>query len=223
MTTADDPPARRSLRVAFVPGVTPDKWARIWAERMPHDPLELAPVAESDQTDVLHDGRADLCFVRLPVDDERLHVIPLYTEVAVVVAAKDHFVAAADEVTLADLADEITHTVPPLTAKEAVETVAAGVGVVVLPMSVARLHHRKDVVHRPVTDGPQTRVGLAWRRDLEDDRVEVFIGVVRGRRAGSSRGPTVSTERRKQPPPARTNGTSRGQQRGRRGRPGRRR
>lgn len=168
----------------------PDRWARTWRERMPDDPLQLVTVADAEQTAVLHDGCADLGFVRLPVDDARLHVIPLYTEVAVVVAAKGHFVEAADEVTLDDLTDEITHHVPPLTAREAVETVAAGVGVVVLPMSLARLHHRKDVVHRPVTDGPESRVGLAWRRDLEDERVEVFIGVVRGRRAGSSRGPT---------------------------------
>ena len=193
MTTDDSPAPRQRLRVAFVPGVTPDKWARIWAERMPRDPLELAAVPESDQTDVLYDGRADLSFVRLPVDDERLHVVPLYTEVSVVVAPKGHFVEAADEVTLDDLADEITHPVPPLTVKEAVETVAAGVGIVVLPMSLARLHHRKDVVDRPVADGPQSRVGLAWRRDLEDERVEVFVGVVRGRRPGSSRGPTGRT------------------------------
>lgn len=188
--TTDDAPESPRLRVAFVPGVMPDKWARVWAERMPRDPLDLTPVPEPEQTAVLYDGRAELSFVRLPVDDERLHVIPLYTEVAVVVAAKGHFIEAADEVTLADLSGEITHRVPPLTAEQAVETVAAGVGVVVLPMSLARLHHRKDVVHRPVTDGPRSSVGLAWRRDLDDERVEVFIGVVRGRRAGSSRGPT---------------------------------
>ena len=222
MTTDDTPTPQQRLRVAFVPGVTPDKWARTWAERMPRDPLELTPVPESDQTEVLYDGRADLSFVRLPVDDERLHVIPLYTEVAVVVAPKGHFVEAADEVTLDDLAGEIIHTVPPLTVREAVETVAAGVGIVVLPMSLARLHHRKDVVHRPVADGPQSRVGLAWRRDLEDERVEVFIGVVRGRRAGSSRGPTgrtAATPAGRRPKP-RTQATA-GQQRRRPGRPGR--
>jgi DNA-binding transcriptional LysR family regulator len=176
------------LRVAFVPGVTPDKWARVWADRMPRIRLALVPVAETDQTAVLYDGRADMSFVRLPLDDERLHVIPLYTEVPVVVAPKGHFIEAADEVTLDDLSDELVHQMPPLTAKEAVETVAAGVGILVVPMSVARLHHRKDVVHRPITDGPESRVGLAWRRDAEDERTETFIGVVRSRRPGSSRG-----------------------------------
>jgi len=76
---------------------------------------------------------------------------------------------------------------PPMSVKDAVETVAAGTGVVVLPMSVARLHHRKDVTFRPVTDLPTTTVGLVWRTDHDDDRVQAFIGVVRGRTANSSR------------------------------------
>lgn len=194
---SDDPaPAPDGpLRVAFVAGVTPDKWARRWAERMRASELVLSPVDDTDQLSVLYDGRADMCFVRLPVDDEALHVIPLYTEVPVVVVPKDHFVEAADQVTLADLAGEIVHEVPPLTAREAVETVAAGVGIVVLPMPVARLHNRKDVVHRTVTDAPESRIGLAWRKDLGDPRVETFVGVVRGRTAHSSRGATEPPRR----------------------------
>ena len=54
-------------------------------------------------------------------------------------------------------------------------------------MSVARLHHRKDVTFRPVTDLPTTTIGLVWRTDHDDERVQTFIGVVRGRTANSSR------------------------------------
>jgi DNA-binding transcriptional LysR family regulator len=178
---------------------------------MPRSSLDLFGVDESEQLSVLYDDRADMCFVRLPVDQEDLHVIPLYTEVAVVVAPKEHFVEAADEVTVADLADEhllqdpalvpewaevatelrdgTRVEVPTITTAQAVETVAAGVGIVIIPMSVARLHHRKDVVHRPVVDVAETGIGLAWRRDLDDERVEIFVGVVRGRTVNSSRGP----------------------------------
>lgn len=228
----DQHPAR--LRVAFVPGVTPDKWARIWAERMPRVRLDLSPVEEAQQTAVLYDGSADMCFVRLPVDQEGLHVIPLYSEVPVVVAPKEHFVEAADEVTVLDLADEhllqdpdqvpewrdvatevrdgTRVEVPPITVKQAIETAAAGVGIVIVPMSVARLHHRKDVVHRPVTDVAESRIGLAWRRDLDDDRVETFIGIVRGRSANSSRGRTEPVRQ------ARAQAKPRRRQRPRRGR-----
>ena len=41
--------------VAFVIGVTPNKWARVWNERMPHLPLELRPSSMHDaQTKLLY-------------------------------------------------------------------------------------------------------------------------------------------------------------------------
>jgi hypothetical protein len=66
--------------------------------------------------------------------------------------------------------------------------VASGTGVVVLPMSVARLHARKDVTTRPVVDAPESQIGLAWRADLDDPRTETFVGIVRGRTVRSTRG-----------------------------------
>ena len=56
-----------------------------------------------------------------------------------------------------------------MTEQEAIETVAAGTGIVIVPMSVARLHHRKDVVHRVVTDLPPTTIALVWLRDRDDE------------------------------------------------------
>ena len=188
------------FRVGFVSGATPDKWARVWRERR-RDPLELVPVTEAEQEAGIRAGDLDMALVRLPVDREGLHCIPLYDEVTVVVAGHDHLVAAADEVTLDDLADEQLvrpHASgwtpsaaqldwPDMTERDAVETVAAGTGVVLVPMSLARLHPRKDVVSRPVTDLAPTKVGLAWRLDHDDERVQAFIGIVRGRTANSSR------------------------------------
>jgi DNA-binding transcriptional LysR family regulator len=188
------------LRVGFVTGATPDKWARAWRERR-RQPLELVPVTEAEQVLGIRDGSLDLALVRLPIDRTDLHCIPLYDEVPVAVAGVDHFVAAADEVTLADLVDEQLvrpHASgwrpradqldwPEMTEGEAIETVAAGTGVVIVPMSVARLHHRKDTVARPVTDLEPTTIALAWRIDRDDETTQAFVGVVRGRRATSSR------------------------------------
>lgn len=173
--------------MAFVPGVTPDKWVRIWGERS-HQPLELQPIDEDVHTDVLRSRAADMCFVRLPIDREGLHLIPLYREVPVVVVSKEHVLSVLDEITAADLADELELDQTGLTTKQAVETVAAGTGYLVLPMSVARLHHRKDVIARPLVDGEESQIGLAWRMDNEDPRIEDFIGIVRGRSERSSRG-----------------------------------
>jgi DNA-binding transcriptional LysR family regulator len=190
-----------ALRLAFVTGTTPDKWAAAWRSRR-REPLTLVPVAEDEQEDVVRRGEVDLALVRLPVDTDGLHCVRLYDEVPVVVAGRDHLVAAAETVTLHDLADEQLvrpHTSgwrpsetqlswPPMTEREAIETVAAGTGIVVVPMSVARLYHRKDVVHRPVTDLPPTTIALVWPRERDGDDIQAFVGVAKGRTARTSRG-----------------------------------
>lgn len=204
-----------AFRVAFVAGVSPDKWVRRWRERLPHDPLELELVDDDRQVAVLEEGAADMAFVRLPVDRERLHVIPLYVEIPVAVLPVEHQLTLLDELTLEDLSGEqlvqdaatvpgwhqdpgVTRLeFPPMTVRDAVEVVAGGSGVVVVPMSLARLHHRKDVTSRPVTDGPQSEVGLAWLRTSEDPRIETFVGIVRGRTANSSRGSEPQQKKRR--------------------------
>ena len=208
------------FRVGFVPGVTPDKWARVWAERMPRRPLALVPLGEdADGVALLRAGELAMCLLRLPVDTDGLHLIPLYDERPVVVVAREHPVAAYDEIDVGDLADEhllqdpdtvpawrdvatevaegTRHPVPAMTTRQAVESVAADAGVVVVPMSVARLHHRKDVVAVPVTGVPTTKVGLAWLRETDDDRVETFVGVVRGRTANTSRDAPAKRKKRR--------------------------
>ena len=76
---------------------------------------------------------------------------------------------------------------PPMSVKDAVEVVASGTGVAVVPMSVARLHHRRDVTTRVVTDLPRRRSGWpGW--DNDDPWVQRFIGIVRGRTERSLRG-----------------------------------
>ena len=190
-----------TLRVGFVTGSTPDKWARHWRDRR-RERLELVPVTEGEQEALLRDGSLDMALVRLPVDRDGLHVVRLYDELPVAVASRDHLLAAADEeVTTADLADEqlvIPHPSgwrpeaeqldwPVMTPAEAVETVAAGTGVAVLPMSVARLHQRKDVVTRVVADLEPTTIALAWLVERDDDVTQAFVGVARGRTANTSR------------------------------------
>lgn len=195
----------RPFRLAYVPGVTPAKWVRIWNERVTDTPLELVAVNAADATAALREDRADAALLRLPVDRDGLSVIPLYEEIPVVVVPKDHVITAADDVSAADLADEIVldphddslewSTRPgtpalhrPDTTGDAVELVAAGVGVLVVPQSLARLHHRKDLTYRTVTDGPLSPVALAWPAATTTDLVEEFVGIVRGRSANSSRG-----------------------------------
>jgi DNA-binding transcriptional LysR family regulator len=189
-----------TFRLGFVSGATPDKWAGTWRERE-REPIELTPVDEAAQEHGVRTGALDVALVRLPVDRDGLHLIPLYDELPVAVLGVEDELTLLDEVSTADLADSQLVLPersgwrpsaeqldwPPMTEREAVETVAAGTGVAIVPMSVARLHHRKDVTYRVVTDLEPSKVGLAWLVDNEDPRVQTFIGIVRGRTARSSR------------------------------------
>jgi DNA-binding transcriptional LysR family regulator len=197
-----DEDSRDPLTIAFVPGVTLTKWTRAWAERRPDVPLTVTETSEAEQAAVLHDGSAQLGFVRLPIDTDGLHVIPLYREVAVAVAAKDHAIAATDSLTLVDLAGETVRTGSGFGSDD-FDLVAAGVGILIVPHAIARLQSRKDLVSRPVTDAEQTQIALAWRADPGSDllasRIEEFVGIVRGRTAHSSRSTPVDEASAKAP------------------------
>jgi DNA-binding transcriptional LysR family regulator len=202
-----------SFDLAYVPGITPDKWARKWQEREPLVPLNLVQTAAAQAPGLVRGGEVDAALLRLPIDRTGLHAIPLYTEQTVVVVPKDHVVAAADEVTSEDLAEDVLlHPLDdtldwerppglpaverPATTADAIVLVAAGVGLLVVPQSLARLHHRKDLTYRPITDAPESTVALSWIEDETTDLMEQFIGIVRGRTVNSTRG-------KQQPEPAR--------------------
>lgn len=204
MGPVNDESAAR-FRLSYVPGVTPAKWVRVWKERIPDVPIELVPIESTSGADCVRDGTADIALLRLPLERDGLSVITLYTETSVVVVPKEHAIAAVDEVTVSDLADEtVLHPLDdvldwvslpgeesferPETTEDAISHVASEVGVLVTPQSLARLHHRKDLTYRPVVDAPQSQVGLVWLTDHTTDHVDEFVGIVRGRTANSSRG-----------------------------------
>lgn len=225
------------FRVTFVTGVMPDKWADRWRGREA-TPLQLVPVDEEHQLDELRDGTAAMALVRLPVDLDGLHRIPLYTEDMVAVVSREHPAAAYDSLEVAELAEEhllqdpdvvpqwrdlarevregTRYPVPPLTLAQVFESVAADAGIAIVPRSVARVHHRKDVVAVTVPDLPGRQVGLVWPVTSEDPLLETFIGVVRGRTERSTRGrtePSPRVRRAATPSPPRSR---RGRGRGRR-------
>ncbi len=158
--------AAERFTIAFVAGVTLTRWSTAWEQRHPRVPLGFEPSSAATQFDALLDGRADVAFVRLPVDVDGLSVIPLYEETPVVVLPRDHRLADLESVTVADVGDDAD----------------------ILPQSVARAFARKDTVTKPVSDAEPTRIALAWLADGTTEQVEEFVGIVRGRTANSSRG-----------------------------------
>ncbi|MER7277226.1 LysR family transcriptional regulator substrate-binding protein [Dactylosporangium sp. NPDC000244] len=207
-----------TFRLLVVPGVVIDRWRHTWAERRPETPLELVPVAAADAAArLVESGHAAL--LRLPVDRDVLHAIPLYQEQSVVLAHRDHVLHAADELSVAELTelgepllhplDDVLAWEPPSLGVErpestetAVEWVAAEAGLMVVPQSLARLYHRKDVKYKPVVDAPVSSVALAWPIDGHSELVEEMIGIVRGRTANSSRGQAPAEKAQKKKGPA---------------------
>lgn len=152
-------------------------------------------------------------------DGEKYHSIRLYEELPVVILPVDHVLTVLDEVPVEELAEEFLlqpasdipayeevsrawresagRIVPEgLTDKETIELVAAGVGLYIVPMSIARFYHRKDLTYRPVAGLDLYPVHLVWPRapkgEPRSEELEAllqdFIGIVRGRTATSERG-----------------------------------
>lgn len=108
-----------------MPGTSPDRWARVWRERLPDDPLEVVHADPAGAVDAVLAGDVDAAVLRLPPegrDASAPHpaglpattpstrdgwaVVPLWTERTVVVTRKDHVLTVVDEVDVADLAGE---------------------------------------------------------------------------------------------------------------------
>ncbi len=167
---------------------------------MPLHPLTLTPLSQAEAVAALAAREVDAVFVRMPVAEE-FAAIPLYEEQPVVVMEKEHLLSALDAVAPGDL--EGVHLIDGEWGA-AVELAATGVGVAIMPQSVARALSRKDVVARPAVERPTTRVALAWHPDGSTELTEEFIGIVRGRTANSSRGAKEEPTAPKKPAPKQT-------------------
>lgn len=188
--------------------LAPGQWPQALGETADVALIRLAPHPREDAGPAL----TDLQRLR-----ETFHVVELYDEQQVVILPVDDELTLLDDVPVGELADEwllqeldqlpehrpsaegrgtddagAPRQLPEIAdSGAAVELVAAGVGLYIAPMSVARWHHRKDLTYRPIQDLPLVPVVLVWPKDLPEQTeamVQDFQGIVRGRREGSSRG-----------------------------------
>jgi DNA-binding transcriptional LysR family regulator len=173
----------------------------------------LHTVAAAEAVAAVRAGTVDVALLRPTADTAGLSIIPLYDETTVAVVPTDHILTAADTITAADLDGEpivlplddvvgwagapgnpADHR--PETTKDAIELVAAGLGVLIVPQSLARLYHRKDLTYRPIADAPACPVALVFPEGIQSALVDEFVGIVRGRTPGSSRGRAQSVPKR---------------------------
>ncbi|MDU7192849.1 LysR family transcriptional regulator substrate-binding protein [Lawsonella clevelandensis] len=146
--------------------------------------------------ELLSYGAADL---RFPADlVERTHVVELYPERWAVLGRKKHDIGLVSEVTLADLADlpdkrigrgELV--IPVGEPQLALTYAASGTGIAILPETLAKVAGHFEGTIRPLVMDAATRVCAVWLKDrpadCPEELIQEFIGMLRGRRAQSSR------------------------------------
>lgn len=169
---------KRRLMVGFRAGVAVIPAARAFEDRHPDVVVDVQRIEGDDQAAMLLDGRIDVGYVRLPIDEAGLRVTPLYTEPRVAVLPAGHRLAGKEEVTEADLAGEtlVWHGDPstqttkrPLPnagypvrgVDETLEHVAAGRGISFLARSASVFYSHPDVVYVPIPDLVPDQVCLA--------------------------------------------------------------
>ncbi|WP_446033808.1 LysR family transcriptional regulator [Streptomyces olivaceus] len=191
----------RRFTVGFTPGVPVAPAVREFAARHAGVSVEVLRMDFLHRADSVRDGQVDVGYLRLPVRTHGLSVEPLFSEPRVVELPAGHRLAQRDTVHIADLvtermllggvperrdgspaSPEEQAEVPVLGARsieELLEHVAAGRGVVVVPLSTALYFARPDITHVLVDDLAPSPVCLAWRSSRHDALVEEYVDIVR--------------------------------------------
>jgi DNA-binding transcriptional LysR family regulator len=192
---------RDTFTVGFMPGLIVTAEVRVLSSRHPALTVDVVRTSWDDQTEVIHDGRVDISYVRLPVDPRGLEIRSLLSEPRVVVLPADHRLAGKQEISITDLAEEHLLQDPDAvpewrdiavelrevgrrpvipyyrSVEEKLEHVAAGHGVIVLPLSTATFYTRADVTHIDIEDIAPNHVSLAWDGSRRSPLIEEFVAI----------------------------------------------
>ncbi|MFJ2666825.1 LysR family transcriptional regulator [Nocardia fluminea] len=186
--------ARGSQRlvVGFRAGIPVIPAARAFEVQHPDVVVDVQRMEWDDQAPMLLDGRVDVGYVRLPIDETGLRLTPLYTEPLMVVVPAGHRLAGKEEVSEADLAGEplIWHadastqpTTRPLLdsglhvrgVEEKLEHVAAGRGISFVGRSETVFYSRPDISYVPVPDLAPDQVFFAMAASRTSPLVDDFF------------------------------------------------
>ena len=183
-----------------MPGLIVTEAVRAVARRYPQLTVNVLRTSWDDQTAVLHDGRADASYIRLPADQSGLQIQALLAEPRMAALPTGYRLAGKDTITIADLADEHLLQDPgavpewrdiatemrarrrrgaPVfcTVEEKLEHVAAGHGIVVLPLSTAVFYTRPGIAYSHVGDIAPNQVCLAWDATRRTRLIQDFAAI----------------------------------------------
>ena len=182
----------RRLMVGFRAGIAVAPAVQRFATLHPDVIVDVLRIEWDDQAAMLLDGRIDVGYVRLPIDETGLRVTPLYTEPRVAVLPAGHRLAGKDRLTEADLADEplVWHadasTQPTRRphpdsgylargVDETLEHVAAGRGISFLARSATVFYSHPDISYVPIPDLAPDQVQLAVAASRTSPLVDDFF------------------------------------------------
>ncbi|MDI6412514.1 LysR family transcriptional regulator [Streptomyces albus] len=172
--------AVQRLVVAFSPGLHVSEALRAFTSRYPDVETDVVPARWWEQDMPLRDGRAQVGFLRRPFDDSGLHTTPIGHEPRVACMPAEHPLAHRGELTSADLDGERMLDAPTRrtsSLEEKFELIAAGHGIALVPLSVARSYSRPDLAHLPVTDAPGVQTCLAVLADRREKLLRDFLEI----------------------------------------------
>src|SRR3954468_10081927 len=182
----------RRLAVGFRTGIPVIPAARAFEARHPDVAVDVHRIEWDDQASMLLDGRVDVGYVRLPIDETALRVLPLYTEPLMVVLPAGHRLAGKEEVTEADLAGEplVWHAEPSTQptrrphpdsglrvrgVEEKLEHVAAGRGISFVGRSETVFYSRPDISYVPIPELAPDQVCIAVAASRTSPLVDDFL------------------------------------------------
>jgi DNA-binding transcriptional LysR family regulator len=171
-----------------------------FSQRYPAVSVRLQEAATDQQVDLLVRGLLDVGLVRLPVDTSQLELLPLYEESLVIAMPRDHRLARRSRLKLLDLREEqflnaSRRPVGPFqsvhslcrgagfeprvsdvsgNANTAVALVGAGMGIALVPQSMARILPGQ-VLYKRLTDSPMSTVAIARRRAGASPTALLFV------------------------------------------------
>lgn len=175
---------------------------RAFQEQFPCVDLVLHEMPTPMQLEAFHRKDIDIGFIRTPVVDPLISLLPVHQETCIAVVPESHPLAQCSSISIGDLSTERFILVEreiwpnwyddilskcrdagfsPIIRQEVKEIqtivglVAAGLGVSIVPKSTVNLHAR-DVAYININGAsPRIEMGIAWRTDDNSALVQQFL------------------------------------------------
>jgi DNA-binding transcriptional LysR family regulator len=197
------------LVIGFRAGIVVTPAVRMFAAERPDVTVEVQRLEWVEQEEVILSGRVDVAYVREPINERGLRLVPLFAERRLVALPAAHPLAGRTSLSTADLAGErhlrylqsapvpgVSGPQRPLrSVEEKLEHVAAGHGIIVLPLSATQYYTRTDVVYVAVVDAEPDQVYLALEATRRSKLIAGFVRAARQASPGGAGGGRVDVRR----------------------------